>query len=123
MTQPDIDPATDQRLADHRRRYLDLAAQISELGFISQGSVTRRYTTCGTPSCRCQADPPQRHGPYYQWTRKVAGKTVTRRLTPEQAQLYEQWIANRRHLDEIITAMEDVSREAAEELLDDVTPG
>ncbi|MBW3576917.1 MAG: hypothetical protein KY462_04090 [Actinobacteria bacterium] len=54
--------------------------------------------------------------------RKVAGKTVTRRLTPRQAQLYEQWIANRRHLDEIITAMEDVSREAAEQLLDDTTP-
>ena len=31
--------------------------------------------------CRCKGDPPRLHGPYYLWTRKVAAKTVTVRLT------------------------------------------
>ncbi|MGH8903826.1 MAG: DUF6788 family protein [Egibacteraceae bacterium] len=43
------------------------------------------HTCCGSPGCRCHADPPQPHGPYYQWTAKANGKTVTRRLTEHQA--------------------------------------
>ena len=69
------------------------------------------------PNCRCHADPPQRHGPYYQHTRKVAGKTVTARLTPEQAERYREQITNRRRLDDIITAMDDISTQARD-LLD-----
>lgn len=116
MSHPD--PATDRRLAHHRRRYRELTAQIAELGFITRGSVTERFTTCGKASCRCQADPPRRHGPYWQWTTKIDGTTVTRRLTEDEAALYQQWIANRRHLDTIIAEMEHVSRDAADQLLD-----
>jgi hypothetical protein len=44
------------------------------------------------------ADPPQPHGPYYQWTRKVASKTVGRWLSPEQAADYQIFIDNHRRL-------------------------
>jgi len=47
-------------------------------------------TTCGNPGCRCQ--PPQLHGPYWQWTTAVAGKTVTRRLTQAQYDAYAAWL-------------------------------
>jgi hypothetical protein len=95
-----------------QRRYRALLDEIRDLGFIATGSVMERYTVCTATGCRCHADPPQRHGPYYQHTRKVAGKTVTVRLTPEQAERYREQIANRRRLDEIIAAMEDVSAKA-----------
>lgn len=72
---------------------------------------------CGTPTCRCHADPTQLHGPYFQLTRKVAGKTVTRRLTSEQAELYTQWLANDRRLRRIVAEMEQVSAEAIEIIL------
>ena len=72
---------------------------------------------CGKPGCRCQADPPQLQGPYWQWTRAVRGKTVTRRLSEDQARLYREWIANRRRLLAIVAEMEEVSRQAAELLL------
>ena len=52
------------------------------LHFIAAGSITHRHTRCGKPNCRCHANPPQLHGPYWQWTAKINGKTVTRRLTP-----------------------------------------
>jgi hypothetical protein len=103
---------TDTELAALQRRYRLLLDQIRELGFIATGSVTQRYTTCTAAGCRCHADPPQRHGPYYQYTRKVAGKTVTARLTAEQAHHYQEQIANRRTLEGIITAMEDLSTQA-----------
>jgi len=95
----------------------ELAAELATVGFISPGSVVSRYTSCGKPGCRCQADPPQRHGPYYQWSRAVAGKTVSRRLNENQAELYRAWIANRKRIDAIITEMEKVSADAGEILL------
>ncbi len=94
-----------------------LKAQIAAVGFVSPGSVVRRYMPCGKPGCRCQGDPPQPHGPYWQWSHKVNGKTVTRRLTPDQARLYQQWIANRRRIDQLLAQMEQVSGQAAEILV------
>ena len=95
----------------------ELAAELATIGFISPGSVVSRYTCCGKPGCRCQGDPPQRHGPYYQWSRAVAGKTVSRRLDEREADLYRHWIANRRRLEQIIAKMEQTSAAAAELLL------
>lgn len=102
------------RLAAYERRYRELAEQVAEIGFISAGTVTQRYTRCNTPRCRCQADPPQPHGPYYQWTTKTAGKTRTRRLTATEAALYEEWIANDRRLSAVIKQMRNIAAKAAE---------
>jgi hypothetical protein len=96
-----------------RRRHQALAARLGTIGFALPGSLTRRYTYCGKPGCRCQASPPRPHGPYYQLTRKVAGKTVTTRLTEGQAARYAEWIANQRELRRLLAEMEDISRQAA----------
>ena len=111
-----------------RRRHQTLAARLGTIGFALPGSITRRYTYCGKHGCRCQASPPRPHGPYYQLTRKVAGKTVTTRLTEGQAARYAEWIANQRELRRVLSEMEDISRQAAELILGkapepDKTPG
>ena len=97
-----------------QHKYRALAAELTEVGFISPGSVVVRETSCGKPGFRCQGDPPQRHGPYYQWSRAIAGKTVSRRLNEPEAELYRQWIANRRRLERIVTEMETLSAAAGE---------
>jgi hypothetical protein len=117
-----------QDLPQLRRRHQALAARLGQVGFAVSGSLTRRYTRCGKPGCRCQASPPQPHGPYYQLTRKVAGKTVTTRLTAGQAARYAEWIANQRELRRLLSEMEDISRQAAGLILSespepDKTPG
>lgn len=103
-----------QQLARYDDRYRSLAAQLAGIGPISSGSLTRRYTRCTSPGCKCRADPPRPHGPYWQLTRKIDGKTVTRRLTPAQAKLYRQWIANDRRLRRTIDQMRTVANKAAE---------
>lgn len=105
------------RLETYERRYRALAAQLTEVGFISPGSLVLRKTSCGKPGCRCQGDPPRLHGPYYQWSRAVAAKTVSRRLSEREADLYREWIANRRRLERIVTEMEKLSMAAGEILL------
>ena len=114
------------RLERYERSYRALAEQLADelatIGFISPGSVVSRYTSCGKPGCRCQGDPPQRHGPYYQWSRAVAGKTVSRRLGDDEAELYRRWIANRRRIEQIIAQMERTSADAAELLMRQAAP-
>jgi hypothetical protein len=110
-------PSSATKLEELQSRQRELARQILDLGFVQQGSVVLRHTYCRTPGCRCHADPPQPHGPYWQWTRYDSGRTITRRLTPPQAALYQEWIANRRRLAGIVAEMEKVGEQAAELLL------
>ena len=101
-------------LAQLNRRHRGLKKRLQNLGFAVAGTITERYTLCGKATCRCHSDPPQRHGPYYQYGRKVAGKTVGRLITAEQVHQYRQWIANRRELDEITAGIDDISHQATQ---------
>ena len=58
-------------------------AAIARSGMVLPGSITQRRTRCGRRNCGCHADPPRLHGPYWQWTRKIAAKTICRWLTSE----------------------------------------
>lgn len=106
-------------LAQH---YQELQRALSQLGYFRRGTLLKRLMACGKPGCACQASPPRLHGPYYQWTRKVGGKTVTVRLTHEQADLLEGWIATGRELDKIIAQMERLSLRATDHLLKELPP-
>jgi hypothetical protein len=113
--------STAARLAAYQRSYRQLAERIADIGYIAAGSITHRYTRCGTPTCRCHADPPQPHGPYWQWTAKIDGKTVTRRLNQTQARRYQQWIDNDRKLRALIEGMRDLSAKATELIMKDTS--
>ena len=79
-----------------------------------RGSIGTYRTQCGSPGCRCHADPAARHGPYYIWTRKVSGKTVTRMLSGEQAKLFRVWTKNMHRLDRLVSALQETGLRAAE---------
>lgn len=96
-------------------RLRELTAELAEIGFALPGTINVAMNRCGKPSCACKADPPRLHGPYTTWTRKVSGRTVTRRLTPEQAERYRPWLENRRRLRELVAELEALSLAAAEE--------
>lgn len=111
-----MNPVTEPglRLQQLRRRQQVLAQQVLDLGFLQKGSVVVRHTRCGAPGCRCHADPPQLHGPYWQWSHYGPGRTVTRRVTASQAAVYQQAVDNHRRLEEIIAEMEELGTEATE---------
>ena len=70
----------------------ELAAVLSQPQPMRRGSVSERTMKCGKAGCLCQEDPKARHGPYYSLTRPMAGKTHSRYLSPEQAELARQQI-------------------------------
>lgn len=84
-------------LAALERRYEQLRQSLAQIGYITQGSVLDRSTL-----------KPPRAG--YQWTRKVAGKTRTLSLSPEQFRSFKQAIENERRLWRTIQEMEKISR-------------
>jgi hypothetical protein len=109
-----------QRLLQLRKEYEAIKARIREVGFICEGSLVKRYISCGKPNCRCHTAPDQWHGPYYQLSWKEAGTTMSRRLSARQAALYQQWIANRRRLESLLHEMRTVSRKAGRHLMKEV---
>jgi hypothetical protein len=106
-------------LAQCQADYDAAKARLEAVGFICEGSLAEIYTCCRKPNCRC-ADPAHRHGPYWQLTWKEAGKTVSRRLSADEARLYREWIANRRDLESILGQLQAVSRRAGQYLLADI---
>lgn len=83
-------------------------ARIARSGKVLQGSIVTRRTHCGRTGCKCMADPPEPHGPYFQWTRKIAAKTVGRWLSPEQAEEYQTFVDNDRRLRELLGRLEAI---------------
>lgn len=112
-------PQLQRRLEQCRADYDAAKRRLDEVGFIGEGSLSEIYTCCRNQNCRC-ADPAQRHGPYWQLTWKESGKTVSRRLSAQEARLYGEWIANRRQLEAMVREMQGISRRAAEHLLADI---
>ena len=96
-------------------RLAELRAQLAQIDYALPGTINIATNRCGKPNCACHADPPRPHGPYITWTRKVAGKTVTRRLTPEQLERYTPWFENNRRLRQLTSELEALSLQAAEQ--------
>lgn len=84
-------------------------AEIATIGFCLPGSVVEQWSRCGNPRCSCHRDPSRRHGPYRLWTRKVAGKTVTKTLSEDQLERYGPWFDNQRRLRELLAELEQLS--------------
>ncbi len=99
------------RIRELTEEFRTLAARLADVGPLYGGSVTRQMLRCGKAACACHRDPARRHGPYAYWTTKVKGKTVSRKLTPQEADLMEEWIENRRQFEATKKRLVQLSRE------------
>ena len=80
------------------RQYDRLRQRLARIGYISQGSVLQRsVATSG------------RSG--YQWTRKVAQKTITLSLSHDQFAAMRRAVSNERKLWKTVKQMESLSRQ------------
>ncbi len=103
-----------ERMQAYQDRQRKLTTKLSEIDFIWPGNIQHRYLTCGKPNCGCKKDPEAKHGPYAYWTSKEAKKTVSRLLSPEEADLLEEWIENRRKLEAVVRKMKTLSQKTFE---------
>ena len=62
-----------------KRKMVSLRNKIQELlasGPMLPGSISKQWNVCGNPNCRCKdKDNPKKHGPYYQLSFTIGGKS------------------------------------------------
>lgn len=80
-------------------RYRKLAAKLAATGPILQGTITERTIE--------KED--RTYGPYFQWTFKREGKTVTVNLTASQAEIFRKALDQNRELEKILKEMRELS--------------
>jgi hypothetical protein len=88
-----VDPDT----ASLEGQYEQLRRRLGKVGYLSQGSVQDRTRRIGG-------------GAGYQWTRKVAQKTMTVSLTRDQFEQLRQAVNNYRQVRRLLRQMENLSR-------------
>jgi hypothetical protein len=69
-----------------------LAARLAQPKAMRRGSLSERFVKCSKPACGCASDPKARHVPNYSLTRTVGGRTQSRFLTPQQAEIARRQI-------------------------------
>ena len=92
-------------------RIRQIASDLAEPKPMRRGSLSERTVKCSKPGCACAQDATARHGPYYSLTHAVEGKTRSRFLTAEQADIVQQQIDAgrefRAHVDDYWNACEE----------------
>jgi len=96
------------KLVRLRQRYERQKSRLLTLGPVLQGTITPRTILRVNPEL---PDQPKKFGPYYQWTWKREGKTVTVNLTAQQNKLYQRAINNNRKLEQLIGEMRALSNQ------------
>jgi len=88
-----------------------LLRQISDLGDFQPGSITSAIRRCGKPGCHCAKPNDPGHGPHFQLTQKIGGKTVTQHLpSPAALRKAEREIAEFRRFQSLTSQLVDVNR-------------
>ena len=82
----------EDEISELKSRCKKLAKELGRFTLLSQGSVMAQL-----PSA-------------WRWTRKVSGKTVSRGLSADQAELMKEAIANQRKLDGLIDELRAASQ-------------
>src|ERR1035437_11185319 len=86
--------------------------ELQQLDYFLKGTVLKRMIKCGQPQCACHRDPSRRHGPYFEWTYKVKGKTINVKLSAQAAPLYLAATKQNHKLKAVLAKMERWSRAA-----------
>ena len=103
--------AQEKSIGALQRRYEKLAARLAALGPILQGTITERTITRKDPKNPAAT---RTIGPYYQWTFKSKGKTVTVNLAASQVKLFQRAIDTNRKMEELLSEMRCLSRQILE---------
>ena len=83
-----------RREATLQRQIEKIKRDLAALGDLRPGSLSTQYNVCGSPGCRCKADPPVKHGPYYQLSNTRKGKSSTKFVKKEDLTTVRKQLKN-----------------------------
>lgn len=83
-----------------------LKQKILNLGPILPGSISEQWNVCGTRRCKCK-DPanPQKHGPYYQLSFSVGGRSSSMFIRKEDISEARKRVKNYQEFKKLTTEL------------------
>ncbi len=92
-----------------KQKNQEIKNKINDLEWVLVGTLLKSHKQCGKDNCKCVTDKKYWHGPYYIWTRKENGKTVTKTLTKVQAQYVLNAFKNMKKLNRLLEKWKKMS--------------
>ncbi len=88
------------------RKIERLKERLLNLGHVHPGSITKQFNVCGKLRCKCKdPDNPVKHGPYYQLSYTVAGKSSSRFIKKSELAEAQKRIKRYHELKKLINAL------------------
>ena len=85
-------------------RIARIKTALAALGALRPGTLSAQYNVCGKPGCRCKADPPQKHGPYYQVSFTWQGESHSEFVRREALATVRQQVGTYQRLRSLVDA-------------------
>lgn len=83
-----------------------LLNELISLKGILPGSISTQYNVCGTPNCKCKdKENPIKHGPYYQLSYTVLGKSSSKFIKKEDFNIATEMCVNYKRFKEICSQL------------------
>lgn len=81
-----------------------LKQELRTLGDLRPGTLSEQYNVCGKAGCACKADPPRKHGPYYQVSFTWQGRSHTQFVRRENVAATRQQLRTYARLRALVDA-------------------
>jgi len=81
-----------------------LKQELMTLGDLRPGTLSEQYNVCGKARCACKADPPRKHGPYYQVSFTWQGRSRTQFVRREHVATVRQQLRTYERLRKLVEA-------------------
>ena len=96
--------STAGRQAHLEARIAKLKQELMTLGDLRPGTLSEQYNVCGKAGCACKADPPRKHGPYYQVSFTWQGRSRTQFVRREHVATVRQQLRTYERLRKLVEA-------------------
>jgi hypothetical protein len=93
------------------RQIENVKRKLVALGDMRPGTLSTQYNVCGTPGCQCKAQPPKKHGPYYQVSFTRKGKGSSKFVRKEDLAAVRKQIKNYQQMKELVDRWIDLATE------------
>lgn len=108
-------PELPDDLAGLERRRADLYEQLSRVGDFRRGTLRAVRRKCGRLNCACAQPGHPGHGPQYNLSRSVGGRTVTRHLKPgPELEKVTREVAEYERFRDLVGRVTEISEEICE---------
>lgn len=103
-----------RELKSIEKKIKNIKTELMNLGDMHPGSLSMQFNICGEPTCSCKdKKDPQKHGPYYNLSYSIRGRSTSRFIREENVKEIEKQVKNYQSFRELTTEWKNLAAEHA----------